>query len=127
MIDKVSLHPVIHNKILSIMAKKELCNDSFISVQKLDRSIIAKVGHIKREIDTNNRLSDKSIERLKKILSAKSNKGDFGGPDDYFDKIFESIEKYRNFDKLNDEQKFWVYELMEETQWQMIEVDPESF
>lgn len=109
------------------MAKKELCNDSFISVQKLDRSIIAKVGHIKREIDTNNRLSDKSIERLKKILSAKSNKGDFGGPDDYFDKIFESIEKYRNFDKLNDEQKFWVYELMEETQWQMIEVDPESF
>ena len=109
------------------MDKKELCNDFSISKPKRDRSIIAKVGHIKREIDTNNRLSDKSIERLKKILSAESNKDGFSGPDDYFDIIYESIEKYRNFDKLNDEQKFWVYELMEWTQWQMIEVDSETF
>lgn len=108
------------------MSKKELCNDCPFSISKRDRSIIAKVGHIKREIDTNNRLSDKSVERLKKILSAQSKEG-FSGPDDYFDKIYESIERCRNFDKLDDEQKFWVYELMEWTQWEIIEVDPETF
>ena len=109
------------------MAKKELCNDCPFSEPKRDRSIIAKVGHIKREIDTNNRLSDKSIERLKKILSVQSQSGGFSGPKDFFDKIYESIEKYRNFDKLDEEQKFWVYELMEWTQWQMLEIDPDTF
>ena len=109
------------------MAKKDICPDSPLLMPKRDRSIIAKVGHIKREIDTNNRLSDKSIERLKKIFTAHSSEGRFSGPEDYFDKIYESIEKYRNFDKLDEEQKFWVYELMEWTQWQMLEIDPESF
>ena len=54
------------------MAKKDICPDSPLLMPKRDRSIIAKVGHIKREIDTNNRLSDKSIERLKKIFTAQS-------------------------------------------------------
>ena len=106
---------------------KDIRFEDTISNKKRDRSIIAKIGHIKREIDTNNRLSDKSLDRLKKILSAQSNRDGFSGPDNYFDKIYESIEKYRNFDKLNDEQKFWVYELMECAQWQIIEVDPETF
>ena len=94
----------------------------------MDRRIIAKVGHINRELNTNNRLSEKSIERLGKIFSAHSKEGEFSGPDDYFDIILEGIKKTRNFDSLNDEQTFWVEELMEWTRYGMIDVgDPEIF
>ena len=68
----------------------------------MDRRIIAKVGHINRELNTNNRLSEKSIERLVKILLAHSKEGGFSGPDDYFDIILENIKRTRNFDNLND-------------------------
>ena len=94
----------------------------------MDRRIIAKVGHINRELNKNNRLSDKSIERLGKIFSAHSKEGEFSGLDDYFDIMFEHIKKTRNFDNLNDEQKFWVEELMEWARYDMIDVgDPETF
>ena len=109
------------------MAKKEICSDCPYSMPKRDRSIITKVGHIKREIKTNNRLSDKSIERLRTIIIKHDSEGGFSGPEDYFTNIIKSIEKNRNFDQLDDEQKFWVYELMEWTQWHIIEVDPETF
>ena len=94
----------------------------------MDRRIIAKVGHINRELNTNNRLSDKSIERLGKIFLAHSKEGEFSGPDDYFDIIMQHLKKTRNFDNLNDEQMFWVEELMEWTNYGMIDVgDPEAF
>ncbi len=94
----------------------------------MDRRIIAKVGHISRELNTNNRLSDKSIERLRKIFLAHTKDGAFSGPDDYFAVILKSIEENRNLDKLNDEQKFWVGELMEWTRYHVIDVgDPETF
>lgn len=94
----------------------------------MDRRIIAKVGHISRELNTNNRLSEKSIERLRKILFAHSKEGVFSGPDDYFDIIMKSIEENHNLDKLNGEQIFWVKELMEWTRYGMIDVgDPETF
>lgn len=94
----------------------------------MDRRIIAKVGHINRELNTNNRLSERSIERLGKIFSAHSEEGGFSGPDDYFDIILKSIKETHNFDNLSDEQKFWVEELMEWTRYDMIDVgDPETF
>lgn len=109
------------------MKKKEEQIDCPFAMPKRDRKIIAKVGHIKREINTNNRLSVKSIERLKCILLAQSQMNDVGKRKDYFDKIYESIETYRNFDHLNAEQLFWVYELMEWAQWGIFEIDPASF
>lgn len=94
----------------------------------MDRRIIAKIGHINRELDTNNRLSDRSIERLRKIFSAHAKEGEFSGPDDFFEVIMKSVEENRNLDKLNDEQMFWVEELMEWTRNDMIDVgDPETF
>lgn len=94
----------------------------------MDRRIIAKVGHINRELNTNNCLSEKSIERLGKIFSAHSKEGGFSGSDVYCDIILKSIKETHNFDNLSDEQKFWVEELMEWTRYDMIDVgDPETF
>ena len=109
------------------MDNKERKFESPNSNKKRDRSIIAKIGHINRELNTNNRLSDKSIERLKKIFLAQKQNGGFSGPDNYFDMIYESIERFRNFDHLNEEQKFWVYELMEFAQYELLEIDSDSF
>ena len=61
------------------------------------------------------------------IAYANDETGESYYPEDYFTNIIKSIEKNRNFDQLDDEQKFWVYELMEWTQWHIIEVDPETF
>ncbi len=108
------------------MSKKSICPDCPFAGPKFDRRIIAKLGHIKREINTNNRLSDKSIERLKTILRPDPEESS-SEENEYFEKIIQSIEENRNFDKLDDEQLFWVYELMEWTQWNLIEVDPETF
>lgn len=109
------------------MAKKEQCKECPFSPPTRDRSVIAKIGHINREINTNNRLSDKSIERLKMILRDKDSEGGFSGPDDFFENIITKIEKARNFDELNDEEKFWVYEIMEWTTYGMVNIDPETF
>ena len=106
------------------MVTKEFCNGCLFEEPKHNRSIIAKIGHIKREIKTNNRLSDKSIERLRIIL--------LDGPDDghkdFYMSIIKSIEENRNFDKLDEDQLFWVYESMElVTKWKMYDFDPDTF
>ena len=94
----------------------------------MDRRIIAKVGHINRELNTNNRFSEKSVERLSKIFLAHSKDGEFSGQDDFFDVILNRIKETKNLDKLNDEQRFWVEELMEWTRYGIINVgDPEEF
>lgn len=118
------------------MSKKNICSDCIFSSPQRDRRIIAKVGHIKREINTNNSLSEKSILRLKTIQTSKE-KGDiiedeeeyddFNDDAMFFQGIYENIEKSRNFDNLNEDQKFWVYELMEWATWDMLDIDPETF
>ena len=118
------------------MAKKDFCKDCPLSTSDRDRRIIAKVGHIKREINTNNRLSEKSILRLKTILTSKQKGEDFNENDEcddfnndaaFFQGIYEIIEKSRNFDNLDEDQKFWVYELMEWATWNLLDIDPETF
>ena len=108
------------------MAKKRIPCVKDSIYPPVERSVIAKIGHIKREIRTNNRLSDKSIERLIKILTS-----DFDTEccihDEQTDAIIQSIKEHRNFDGLDDYQEFIVYEDMEMARFKLIYINPETF
>lgn len=74
------------------------------------RSTIAKLGHITRELKLNRALSDKSLQRLIKVLTIL--KDGFSAPEQ-IDIIIDNFNRGKTINELTDELKFWVYECIE--------------
>lgn len=110
------------------MAKQYNCSDCPFDELRLDRSLVAKLGHIWRELRTNNRLSDKSIERLKKIFVAQSKLNPLNAPNEpYFKSIIDSITEHRNLDGLDGQQKDWVEIFVDMAKYKVFDMDYENF
>ena len=71
------------------------------------RSTIAKLGHITRELKLNRALSNKSLQRLVKVLTIL--KDGFSAPEQ-IDIIIDNFKEGKTISELTDELKFWVYE-----------------
>ncbi len=84
------------------------------------RNTIAKIGHISRELSLKKPLSEKSYQRLEKIIETQ--KEGFSAPDE-LEKALAILKFGKTIDDIDEQMQFWIREFLEWANAGIIEIE----